>query len=138
MEEKLYIVRLYDSFERIWIDITEPIPKEKADEIWNKKTSNGTKLIKYEDLSYYKIFLVDTKMLFRFGLTASGIEFTEEDKVDKPFKTFGDWFKSLLLVNTKRKEFGLEYPLGSCCYRDILRDEKVKDAMKEAWAKQLK
>lgn len=46
---------------------------------------------------------------------------------------FDRWFRRLLVVNTNHHEFGLNYPLGSCCYRDVLRHEKVKEALKIAW-----
>lgn len=51
----------------------------------------------------------------------------------QPIKNFRDWFTRLLNVNGSRGEFGLNYPLGSCCYRDVLRDKKVKEALKDAW-----
>jgi len=47
---------------------------------------------------------------------------------------FHEWYRALLHVNTKRGELGLKYPMGgACCYRDVLRDPKVKDALKDAW-----
>jgi len=46
---------------------------------------------------------------------------------------FNRWFRKLLNVNAEHGEFGLEYPMGSCCYRDVLRDAKVKAALKDAW-----
>lgn len=47
--------------------------------------------------------------------------------------TFDDWFHALLASN--RGEHGLNHPMGSCCYRDLIRDKKVKDALKEAWVR---
>lgn len=46
---------------------------------------------------------------------------------------FSLWFTKLLYVNTVHGEFGEEYPMGCCLYRDVLRDEKVKDALRESW-----
>ena len=46
---------------------------------------------------------------------------------------FREWFNKLLNVNARHDEYGLEYPMGSCCYRDLLRDKLVKDALKDAW-----
>jgi len=46
---------------------------------------------------------------------------------------FVQWFHRLLNVNGTHNEFGLEYPMGSCCYRDVLRDPKVKKALEDAW-----
>ena len=42
---------------------------------------------------------------------------------------FDTWFNKLLNVNIKHSE----YPLGSCCYRDVLREKNVKKALREAW-----
>lgn len=46
---------------------------------------------------------------------------------------FDDWFRRLLNVNMVRSEYGLGYPMGACCYRDILRHSEVKKALKMAW-----
>jgi hypothetical protein len=62
-EEKLYVVRLWDMFDG-WIDITSSISKEEADKLWNEKTSNGTRMTKYADGDYYKIFPANTKMVY--------------------------------------------------------------------------
>lgn len=48
-------------------------------------------------------------------------------------KDFNDWFNRLLNSSVRHSEYGLQYPLGSCCYRDVLRDKKVKEALKDAW-----
>ena len=61
-EEQLYIVRLWDMFDG-WIDLTDGIPKEQAEAIWNEKTGNGTRNTKYNDGDYYAIFEANTKML---------------------------------------------------------------------------
>jgi hypothetical protein len=50
-------------------------------------------------------------------------------------KDFNSWYIRLLNVNASNGQYGLDYPLGACCYRDILRDKKVKEALKEAWDK---
>jgi len=65
---RLYIVRLYDGFDNQWIDISEAVNRQKANEIWLEKTRNGTKNTKYEDIDYYRIFPADTKMLFSDGV----------------------------------------------------------------------
>ena len=62
--DKLYVVRLYDGFDNLWIDICEPTTKKKAKVLWNKKTNNGTENTGYDDIDYYAIFPSDTKMLF--------------------------------------------------------------------------
>lgn len=62
--DKLYIVRLYDGFDGLWVNVSEPVSKGEADKILNKKTDNGTKNTSYDDIDYYKIFPADTKMVF--------------------------------------------------------------------------
>ena len=37
---KLYIVRLYDGFDNIWIDVSEELSYEKAKKVWDEKTKN--------------------------------------------------------------------------------------------------
>ena len=63
-KDKLFIVRLYDGFDHIWIDVSKPVEKSEADRIWNEETLNGTKNTKYEDIDYYCIFPANTKMLY--------------------------------------------------------------------------
>ncbi len=46
---------------------------------------------------------------------------------------FQEWYSKLLHVNADKGQFGLEYPMGSCCYRDLIRDKKVYEALKDAW-----
>ena len=55
--------------------------------------------------------------------------------MNKDITSFEDWFMRLLNVNTDNGQFGLEYPMGSSCYRDIVRDKKTKDALKDAWVR---
>lgn len=64
-EFQLYIVRLYDRFDNIWVDICDPCSKEVAKEIWNEKTDNGKHNTCFEDMDYYDIFPTDTDMLRR-------------------------------------------------------------------------
>lgn len=60
----LYIVRVYDYFDNIWIDVSSPLSQENAQALWNQKTCNGTQKCKFEDRDYYAIFPADTVMLF--------------------------------------------------------------------------
>ena len=59
-----YVVRLYDGFDNLWIDVSKPVTLNEAEEIWNQKTDNGTKKTDFQDIDYYKIFEADTKMLY--------------------------------------------------------------------------
>jgi hypothetical protein len=62
MANQLYVLRFYDMFDG-WIDVSGPLPKAEADELWDEKTSNGTRRTKFEDGDYYKVFPADTQMI---------------------------------------------------------------------------
>jgi hypothetical protein len=62
--QELFVVRLYDGFDNLWMDVSEPVSKSEADNIWNEKTNNGTINTHYNDIDYYRIFPSDTKMLY--------------------------------------------------------------------------
>lgn len=57
-----FVVRLWDMFDG-WIDITPPLDKHVADEVWNEKTNHGRHHTKYGDGDYYAVFPADTQML---------------------------------------------------------------------------
>jgi NDP-sugar pyrophosphorylase family protein len=61
---ELFVVRLYDGFDHIWMDISKPVSKEEAERILVEKTDNGTKKSTYDDIEYYAIFPADTTMLY--------------------------------------------------------------------------
>lgn len=60
----LYIVRQYDYFDNIWVDVSSPLSQEDAQVLWNQKTANGTKNCKFEHRDYYAIFPSNTVMVF--------------------------------------------------------------------------
>jgi hypothetical protein len=62
--EGKYVVRFYDGFDNEWKDVSKPVSREKASEIWNKKTNNGKKNATFDDIDYYSIFPADTVMKF--------------------------------------------------------------------------
>ena len=62
--EKLYVVRLYDGFDNLWMDVSKPLPKDEAHKILMEKTKDGTKNTKFDDIDYYAIFPADTTMMF--------------------------------------------------------------------------
>ena len=64
VEEGKFIVRLYDGFDNEWIDISKPISKEEAKELWNKRTEDGTENTCFADIDYYEIFPADTIMRY--------------------------------------------------------------------------
>ena len=60
-----YVVRLYDGFDRIWLDVSQPCSYEEAERIWHEYTKFGTEKTTYEDIDYYNIFPSDVTMLFK-------------------------------------------------------------------------
>ncbi len=48
---------------------------------------------------------------------------------------FDEWFNKLLNVDTKQGNFGEQYPMGCCAYRDVIREPEVKEALRKAWVK---
>jgi hypothetical protein len=64
MTERLFVVRLWDGFDGVWMDVCSPKSEEEANRIWNEKTENGTKHTKFADIDYYRVFPADTVMLY--------------------------------------------------------------------------
>ena len=60
----LFVVRLFDGFDFVWMDVSDPVSKEEATRIWNEKTKNGTEQIAFKEIDYYAVFPADTRMLF--------------------------------------------------------------------------
>jgi uncharacterized protein YqfB (UPF0267 family) len=48
-------------------------------------------------------------------------------------KDFREWKTKLLNLAMTEGKFGLDHPMGSCCYRDLIRDAKSNEALKDAW-----
>lgn len=71
---ELFVVRLWDGMDGIWMDVSEPVSKEEAQRIWNEKTANGTKAKCFDDIDYYHVFPADTVMRFRTGQSLMGLE----------------------------------------------------------------
>lgn len=53
MSEDLYVVRLWDGMDVEWMDVSIPLPLERATAIWNKQTNNGQHSTTYGDIDYY-------------------------------------------------------------------------------------
>lgn len=64
MMKQLYVVRLYDGMDMIWMDVSEAISREEADKIWNENTNGGTEKVCYDEIDYYQIFPADTRMVY--------------------------------------------------------------------------
>ena len=60
----LFVVRLYDGFDNLWIDVSKPVPRDEAERILAEKTDNGTRKTSFSDIDYYRIFEADTTMFF--------------------------------------------------------------------------
>ena len=69
----LFIVRLYDSENNEWIDLTPPVSETEASKVWIAKTKDATQYTKYEDGDYYGIFPANSDMFF-----ASSIKYQEQ------------------------------------------------------------
>lgn len=67
MSDDLYVVRLWDGFDGVWMDVTEPMPYEDANREWGRFTEGGTKHTRYQDIDYYKVFPADTTMHFSYA-----------------------------------------------------------------------
>lgn len=63
-----FVVRLYDTFDHIWMDVSSELELDEAVCLWNEKTNNGTQNTEYEHGSYYEIFPSETQMLYRLKL----------------------------------------------------------------------
>ena len=61
-----FIVRMYDRFDREWIECSGELDLDEAISLWNENTKNGTEHIDYDDGYYYDIFPLDTQMLYRY------------------------------------------------------------------------
>ena len=76
---------------------------------------------------------VDIKVpMSRFKLFAEWY-LEDQRETNEDILSFDRWYRKLLTINVNHGEFGMDHPLGSCCYRDVLRHEKVLDALKSAW-----
>ena len=73
-DEQKYVVRVWDGFDGVWTDVTEPVSKADADRVWNEKTNNGTRATSFDDISYYAIFPANTRMRFVSGHSLMGAE----------------------------------------------------------------
>lgn len=66
----VYVVRLYDGFDRIWIDVSSKnLTLPEAASLWDKKTDGGNEHARYDDLDYYDVFPANTTMLFSSEVT---------------------------------------------------------------------
>lgn len=62
--EQLYVVRLYDGMDMMWMDVSEAVSRERAEKIWNGKTNGGTKKTCYDEIDYFEIFPADTRIVY--------------------------------------------------------------------------
>lgn len=62
--ETLYVVRLFDSFDFYWMDVSEPVPLEEAKCIYEGLTKGETQYTERTCCDYYHIFPANTVMFF--------------------------------------------------------------------------
>lgn len=61
--EPQFVVRLYDGFDHLWMDVSKPVSRAEAERILAEKTENGTRNTSYADIDYYSIFPANTRMM---------------------------------------------------------------------------
>ncbi len=54
-----YIVKHFDKCNNRWIDVSKPVDKEKAENLFNKLTNGGKKYVDPLSGDYFKIFQYD-------------------------------------------------------------------------------
>jgi hypothetical protein len=72
----------------------------------------------------------DEEKKFRCSIPEIVKRNNDKKEQDEKFKR---WFRTLLLSATMTKGDIGDHPLGSCLYRDIIRDKEAKNAMRRAW-----
>lgn len=50
-----YELAIYDGFDNVWTTVKTDLSESDAIDLWNEKTSGGTKLVSFDDIDYYKI-----------------------------------------------------------------------------------
>lgn len=69
MSDRLYVVRLWDGFDGLWMDVSKPLPQAEAEALAGDKnearigTGAGNRDGHYHEIDYYKAFPADTKMV---------------------------------------------------------------------------
>lgn len=69
MNEQLYVVRLYDGFDNLWMDVSKPMPQSEAEKLAGDKNAArhgsgaGNRNGHYGEIDYYKAWPADTRML---------------------------------------------------------------------------
>lgn len=67
--EEQYVVRLWDGFDNIWMDVSGPMPKAEAEKLAGDKneardgSGAGNRDGHYDEIDYYKAWPIDTRML---------------------------------------------------------------------------
>lgn len=63
---ELFVVRLWDGWDGLWMDVCDPVSRDEAQRIWNEETQHGSCKSKFGDGDYYAIFPADTTMIFSY------------------------------------------------------------------------
>lgn len=61
-----WIVRLWDGFDGLWMDVSKPMAREAAERLAGDKNeeNSGKRDAGYDDIDYYAAFPADTTMHF--------------------------------------------------------------------------
>ena len=65
MDER-YIVRFYNGSDNKWKDVTSPMSKAEAEQVWRNKTKSGERSCKPEHVNYYDIQLADSPAKLKY------------------------------------------------------------------------
>ena len=59
-----FTLRHWDGMDGSWLDILPNVSKEEVLRAWYEKTEEGTKMLSFKEIDYYRIFPADTTMLW--------------------------------------------------------------------------
>lgn len=71
-KEGLFVVRLWDGFDTLWMDVSEPMSRADAEKLCGDKnearsgSGAGNRIGSFNEIDYYKVFPADTKMIFSY------------------------------------------------------------------------
>ena len=62
-----FTVRIWDGMDGCWTDVVAGVDAEAALATWLQKTAGGTRNVRFDEIDYYRIFPVDTRMVWDGG-----------------------------------------------------------------------
>lgn len=118
-----------------FMDWISPHVKELVDGRYTYETNYFPSVIYLKNNVLHTFQVRDIEKLVKDHLNHRN---SESDKKEMCKIEFEKWHFELSDYDEKLGRIGFEYPLGTCFYRDIIRDKNVKRAMWEAWKKNSK